>query len=185
MTLVAHRAAVQPHGRLHAHLLAQLRLTPHYLWSHETLGLAICDLEELLLPIFECPLHLQVSEVHLCADIARKNSANHQVQPPGRQLCDSLQCVCREQGTAEARARGLCIRRAGDSSHISLHPTHINRFGHYQLAPLAAVTAARIRSSHPDEKAPGEVPWTSNLGKTQEETEEEAQKDSRSPDETL
>ena len=62
-------------GRLHGHILAQVRLTSHYLWSHETPGLAICDLEEFLLPIFACPLHLQVSEVHLCADIAGWNLA--------------------------------------------------------------------------------------------------------------
>jgi hypothetical protein len=59
------------HGRLHGHVLAQVRLSSHYLWSHETPGLAICDLEEFLLPIFDCPLHLQVSEVHLCADEVR------------------------------------------------------------------------------------------------------------------
>jgi hypothetical protein len=60
-------------GRLKGHILAQVRLSSQYLWSHQTPGLALCDLEEFLITLFPYPLHLQVSEVHLCADVAGWN----------------------------------------------------------------------------------------------------------------
>lgn len=56
-------------GKLKGHILAQVRLSSRYLWSQQTPGLAICDIEEFLSSLFPYRLHLQVSEVHLCADI--------------------------------------------------------------------------------------------------------------------
>src|SRR5581483_4906906 len=56
-------------GKLRGNILAQVRLSSHYLWSHLTPGLALCDIEEFLHTVFSSRLHLQVSEVHLCADV--------------------------------------------------------------------------------------------------------------------
>lgn len=60
-------------GKLRGHILAQVRLSSHYLWSHPTPGLALCDVEEFLHILFPYRLHLQVSEVHLCADLVGWN----------------------------------------------------------------------------------------------------------------
>ena len=50
--------------------IAQVRFSSEYLWSSSTLEEAIKQVHQFLKAQFGCDLFLQVSEVHLCADVA-------------------------------------------------------------------------------------------------------------------
>src|SRR5256714_6953698 len=50
-------------------IIAQVRFSSEYLWSQAWCGDALCKAHSFLMSIFGEYLHLQLSEVHLCADI--------------------------------------------------------------------------------------------------------------------
>src|SRR5436305_8734867 len=50
-------------------LIAQVRFSSEFLWSQECSGDALYKVHDFLMSIFGEHIHLQVSEVHLCADI--------------------------------------------------------------------------------------------------------------------
>jgi hypothetical protein len=50
--------------------IAQVRLSSEYLWSAPSLETAMRQVHDFLREFFGCDLFLQVSEVHLCADVA-------------------------------------------------------------------------------------------------------------------
>jgi hypothetical protein len=50
-------------------IIAQVRFSSEFLWSRSWCGEALVHVHAFLLEVFGDPLHLQVSEVHLCADV--------------------------------------------------------------------------------------------------------------------
>jgi len=50
--------------------IAQVRCSSEYLWSAPSLETALRQVHEFLREFFVCDLYIQVSEVHLCADVA-------------------------------------------------------------------------------------------------------------------
>jgi hypothetical protein len=50
-------------------IIAQVRFSSEFLWSQDWCGAALVHVHAFLLDVFGDPLHLQVSEVHLCADV--------------------------------------------------------------------------------------------------------------------
>src|SRR5260370_18690913 len=62
-------------GRLNP-IIAQVRLSSEYLWSCETISDAIVEVSLLLFDLFGEYLSVQVSEVDLCADSIRVDSAS-------------------------------------------------------------------------------------------------------------
>jgi hypothetical protein len=50
-------------------LIAQVRFSSEFLWSEEWCGDAISEVQAFLMSLFGEFIHLQVSEVHLCADV--------------------------------------------------------------------------------------------------------------------
>src|SRR5947209_11416596 len=50
-------------------LIAQVRFSSEYLWSEEWMGDALYKVHVFLMSLFGENIHLQISEVHLCADI--------------------------------------------------------------------------------------------------------------------
>jgi hypothetical protein len=50
-------------------IIAQVRFSSEYLWSQAWCGDALCKVHRFLMSIFGEYLHLQLSEVHLCADV--------------------------------------------------------------------------------------------------------------------
>jgi len=62
LTLVVSRGALSG-------LIAQVRFSSEYLWSEAWAGDALYHVHEFLMSIFGPYIHLQVSEIHLCADV--------------------------------------------------------------------------------------------------------------------
>lgn len=56
------------HGRLNG-IIAQVRVSSSFLWSHEWCGSALAEIHDFLMVIFGERIYLQVSEVHLCTDV--------------------------------------------------------------------------------------------------------------------
>ncbi len=54
-------------GRLNC--VAMVRCSSEYLWSCQNLEVAIVKVNDFLYEVFGCDMYLQVSEVHLCADV--------------------------------------------------------------------------------------------------------------------
>ncbi len=50
-------------------LIAQVRFSSEFLWSQECTGDALYRVHDFLMSIFGESIHLQVSEIHLCADV--------------------------------------------------------------------------------------------------------------------
>jgi hypothetical protein len=50
-------------------IIAQVRFSSEYLWSQAWCGDALCKVHTFLMSIFGESIHLQLSEVHLCADV--------------------------------------------------------------------------------------------------------------------
>src|SRR6266699_2514809 len=50
-------------------IIAQVRFSSEYLWSQAWCGDALCKVHTFLMSIFGEYIHLQLSEVHLCADV--------------------------------------------------------------------------------------------------------------------
>src|SRR5438876_7199914 len=50
-------------------VIAQVRFSSEFLWSQEWMGDALYKVHVFLMSLFGEDIHLQVSEVHLCADI--------------------------------------------------------------------------------------------------------------------
>lgn len=83
-------------------IIAQVRLSSDYLWSHPTLQDALAHVRVFLSAFFGKALHLQLSEIHLCADVvgwdvARSGGEANFIRRPG----SSLGCRARREQTQD------------------------------------------------------------------------------------